>query len=162
VPAARAREMHSRSGRFCRCLPVMTPPPSVPTPGSELEARRQATRSLPGACDPAAGPRGGRSDAKRHPAQDRAVGQRADPASGALRPPRAVPPLGRPAIGTAPVPPSPGQTRPPALHLVVCAWCHALVRRLASAGRPGPVPVRVSHGICPRCRRAQLAVRLST
>jgi hypothetical protein len=44
----------------------------------------------------------------------------------------------------------------------VCAWCHALVRRLASAERPRPAPLRVSHGICPRCRRAQLAVRLST
>jgi hypothetical protein len=140
----------------------MTTAPGVPAPGSELEGRRQAARSLPGACDPAAGPRGGRSDAKGHPAQDRAAEPGAEPASGALRPPRAVPPLGRPTIGTASVAPSRVQTRPPALHLVVCAWCHALVRRLASAGRPRPVPVRVSHGICPRCRRAQLAVRLST
>jgi hypothetical protein len=43
------------------------------------------------------------------------------------------------------------------VRLVVCAWCHALVRRLASAGSPRPLPVRVSHGICPRCQRAQLA-----
>lgn len=37
---------------------------------------------------------------------------------------------------------------------VICAWCHAVIRRPASSGSAPPPPSKVSHGICARCAQA--------